>query len=121
MCCDVLAGTAFHKENDVYSRMATDKIVVGGKHFFNSTPPLALTARLEAGESPQTGTVSTMVVKPSYPVLIKSPISATLLPGEGFPVQIRVRGEGTPVIAVESRKEAPVNFTKNHLQEVVNG
>ena len=44
MSTDVLAGTGFHVENDVYSRMATDKIVVKGKYYFHSTPPLALTA-----------------------------------------------------------------------------
>ena len=48
MCCDILASTGFNKENDVYSRMATDKIVVQGKYLFNSTSPLALSAKIEA-------------------------------------------------------------------------
>ena len=45
---DFLAGTGFHKENDIYSRMANDKIVVLGKHFYHSTPPLALSAKIES-------------------------------------------------------------------------
>ena len=43
---EALGGTGFHIENDIYSRMAADKIVVKGKYYFNSTPPLALTALL---------------------------------------------------------------------------
>ena len=35
MATDALAGTGFHRDNDVYSRMATDKIVVQGKNYFN--------------------------------------------------------------------------------------
>ena len=50
-CCDILAGTGFQKENDVYSRMATDKIDLKGKYFFNSTSPLALSAKIEASAS----------------------------------------------------------------------
>ena len=41
MYTDVLVGTGFHVENDIYSRMTTDKIVIKGK-YFHSTPPLAL-------------------------------------------------------------------------------
>ena len=47
MSTDTLAGTGFHVENDVYSRMAADKIVVKGKYYFHSTPPLALTAPIK--------------------------------------------------------------------------
>ena len=39
MSTDTLAGTGFHVENDIYSRMAADKIIVKGKYFFHSTPP----------------------------------------------------------------------------------
>ena len=35
---DVLSGTNFHKENDVYSRMAKDTIVIKGTNIFQSTP-----------------------------------------------------------------------------------
>ena len=46
MATEALGGTGFHVENDIYSRMAADKIVVKGKYYFNSTPPLALTASI---------------------------------------------------------------------------
>ena len=46
MATETLEGTGFHVENDIYSRMAADKIVIQGKYYFNSTPPLALTASL---------------------------------------------------------------------------
>ena len=35
---DILGGTNFHKENDVYSRMAKDTIVIKGNNIFQSTP-----------------------------------------------------------------------------------
>ena len=47
MATEALAGTGFHKENDVYSRMASDRIVIKGKHYFNPTPPLVLIAKVQ--------------------------------------------------------------------------
>ena len=41
MSSDFLAGTGFHKDNDIYSRMADNKIVIKGKHYINMTPPIA--------------------------------------------------------------------------------
>ena len=35
---DILGGTNFHKENDIYSRMAKDTIVIQGTNCFQSTP-----------------------------------------------------------------------------------
>ena len=35
---DVLGGTNFLKENDIYSRMAKDTIVIKGNNIFHSTP-----------------------------------------------------------------------------------
>ena len=35
---DLLGGTNFHKENDIYSRMAKDTIVMKGTNCFQSTP-----------------------------------------------------------------------------------
>ena len=123
MCCDILAGTGFHKENDVYSRMATDKIVVQGKYFFNSTSPLALSAKIEAYSmtAGASDINEAQVVKHAYPVLIKATKSATFLPGEGFSVPIRIKLGGNQLVSVEPRKEAPVGFVSDHLQEVENG
>ena len=38
MGTDILGGTNFHKENDIYSRMAKDTIVIKGTNVFQSTP-----------------------------------------------------------------------------------
>ena len=90
MSTDVLAGTGFHVENDVYSRMATDKIVVKGKYYFHSTPPLALRAAIKI-KPPNENDVETTALAAvfTYPILVKANRSATLLPGEGFHVPIQ--------------------------------
>ena len=46
MSTEALAGTGFHIENDVYSRMANDKIMIQGKYNFNSTPTIESTASI---------------------------------------------------------------------------
>ena len=40
---DILGGTNFHKENDVYSRMSKDMIVIKGTNIFQSTPVEVMT------------------------------------------------------------------------------
>ena len=47
MNIEALGGTGFPKENNIYSRMVSDKIVVQGKYYFNATPPVALTSRVQ--------------------------------------------------------------------------
>lgn len=81
MTVDFLAGTPFCKINDVYARLATDKIVIQGKYFFNSTPQMAINAKIKI--------ILPELTPPfSYPFLVKANKSATLLPGEGFLVPI---------------------------------
>ena len=38
MGTDILGGTNFHRENDIYSCMAKDTIVIKGTNVFQSTP-----------------------------------------------------------------------------------
>ena len=83
MSSDFLAGTGFHKDSDIYSRMADDKIVIKGKHYINSTPPIALAARIN-----QTSIISEAPKENNSPVLVKANQTATYLPGEGFSVSI---------------------------------
>ena len=45
MSSDILAGTDFPMENDVYSRIATQNIVIKGKYPFNSVPQKVITAK----------------------------------------------------------------------------
>ena len=119
MCCDILAGTGFHKENDVYSRMATEKIVIQGKYYFNSTPHLALAARIELPTFPEAN--SSGAKEYSYPILIKANKSGTFLPGEGFTIPIKTKQMESPVVVIEPRTEAPSNFLSYHLQDIENG
>ena len=112
MATDILAGTGFHKENDIYSRLATDKIVVQGKYYFNSTPPMALTAKIET---------KTSLPEPfTYPILVKANKSATILPGEGFHVPVFSK-EHNQTVEIEPRIEAPKGFTTTHLTDIFRG
>ena len=115
MSSDFLAGTGFHKDNDIYSRMADDKIVIKGKHYINSTPPIALAARIN-----QTSIISEAPKENNSPVLVKANQTATYLPGEGFSVSIDP-AEFDTVVEIEPRREAPEGFVTNHLQEIENG
>ena len=63
---DILAGTNFHKENDVYSRMAKDMIVVKGTNIFQSTPVEIM--KLDEGRK--------------YAKLVKVKQTKTLMPGD---------------------------------------
>ena len=117
MAAEALAGTGFHKENYIYSRMATDKIVVFGKHYFNSTPPIALTASIHSYYSE--GGKVTLPSAFKYPLLVKANRSATILPGEGFYVPI-CRSKEDDAVEIEPRIEAPKGFIVTHLQLVEN-
>ena len=120
MATEALAGTGFHVENYIYSRMATDKIVIQGKYYFNSTPPLALTASVF---SHHTNNEKKNLVLPepyTYPMLIKANKTATILPGEGFFVPVYIKDKGD-IVEIDPRKEAPKGFVLNHLQEIKEG
>lgn len=103
---DIIGGTNFHKENDVYCRLKTNKIVVKGIYSFNSTPYVATLNKLK-------------VISEEKPVLIKCIRSESLLPGESQKIQISgKRFEDGDVVEVEPRIEGPKDFPKHHLQTV---
>ena len=83
MATEALAGTGFHKENYVYSRMASDKIVIKGKHYYNPTPPLVLNAKVQV-RNMTSKLEDVSIPSGDFPVLVKSFKTLTLLPGEGF-------------------------------------
>ena len=115
MATEALAGTGFYIENDVYSRMANDKIVIQGKYYFNLTPTIALIASIHSYYSE---VAKTMLPKAfTYPLLVKADKSATILPGEGFHVPICSIHEDDAV-EIEPRKEAPDGFIHNHVKEI---
>ena len=67
---DILAGTNFHIENDVYSRMSKGTIHIGDNCTFQSSPPALL----------QLDNMSTS--KLSKQRLVQVPITTTILPGD---------------------------------------
>ena len=97
MATEALGGTGFHVENDIYSRMAADKIVVKGK---KEEKQLTL---------PQPFT---------YPLLVKANRTATILPGEGFHVPV---DNPEKLVEIDPRIEAPEGFVNNHLQQIEEG
>ena len=119
MATDALAGTGFHRENDVYSRMATDKIVVQGKYYFNPTPPMALSATIRTIQPNSSTLLTTQPTAFTYPLLVKANRTAIILPGEGFHVPVASTYRDA-VVEIEPRVEAPQGFTSTHLQEIEN-
>ena len=69
---DLLGGTNFHVENDVYSRMAKGTIHIGDSCTIQSSPPSLLTLDSMATSSSQR--------------LIKIPTNTILLPGDDFTI-----------------------------------
>ena len=103
MSTGVLAGTGFRVENDIYSRMATDKIVVKGKYYFHSTPPIALTASIRLKPSKEKDSQTTALTAAfAYPILMKANRSVTILPDEGFHVPV-YSGPEHDVVEIEPR------------------
>ena len=117
MGTEALGGTGFHKENDIYSRMATDKIVIQGKYYFNTTPPVALTSRVQVNLLQNTSSIKSPF---TFPILVKANRTAVILPGEGFRVPIRNSSDQT-TIEIEPRRESPVGFVTNHIQNIEEG
>ena len=69
---DILAGTNFHVENDVYSRMSKGTIHIGDTCTIQSSPPSLLTLDMLDTRSKQR--------------LVKIPHSTTLQPGDSFTI-----------------------------------
>ena len=67
---DILAGTTFHVENDVYTRMAKGTIHIGDHCVVESAPPSMLTLDMQETEAKQR--------------FVKVPQKTTLLPGDNL-------------------------------------
>ena len=84
---DILAGTNFHVENDVYSRMAKGTIHIGDNCVVQSAPPSLLTLdRLDNSAKQR---------------LVKVPISTMILPGENLSLQVPSDLSVDPFVMVE--------------------
>ena len=71
---DIIGGTNFLKENDIYCRLTTNKIVIKGIHSFNSTPYIATLNKLKIATKPEE-------IK-GKKLLLKASKTEILLPGE---------------------------------------
>ena len=82
---DVLGGTNFHTENDIYCRMSQGSIVVKGNNIFQMTPP--------------------EVMKMSKPKsrLVKVKRTQTVMPGDSIQLQIPIECEKNGTFIVEPR------------------
>ena len=105
---DIIGGTNFLKENDIYCRLSTNKIVIKGIHSYNSTPYVATLHQM--------GTVPHNDEK-KY--LLKASKTETLLPGESQTIRINEDlFENETVVEIEPRTEAPADFPKHQFQQV---
>ena len=108
---DIIGGTGFHKDNDIYSRLSKNKIIVKGVHSFNSTPYLA-TLNLTKVKSKEKEVEDSLI-------LIKCIRSETILPNESQKIPIKRRNiTEDSIVEVEPRREGPVNFPKHHFQKI---
>ena len=93
---DIIGGTNFLKENDIYCRLTTNKIVIKGIHSFNSTPYIATLNKLNLAMKPEE-------VKGTK-LLLKASKTETLPPGESQVFEIdRELFENNSVVEIEPR------------------
>ena len=107
---DIIGGTNFLKENDVYCRLSTNKIVIKGVHSYNSTPYIATLNEMQAVQGEGVNCEK---------VLIKANRTETLLPGESqvFSVDQDLY-QNDEVVEIEPRNEAPAMFPSHHFQTI---
>ena len=125
---DIIGGTNFHKENDIYCPLSSNKIVVKGIHSFNSTPYVATLNKIKAVCMSSLCTNGVPVAMStgekrdeSLKILMKCNKSETILPGESQ--FITVNGEvfeDDTLVEIEPRNEGPNEFPKNQLQRIKN-
>ena len=86
---DILAGTNFHKENDVYCRMAHNMIIVKGSNTFPSTP-------VEVLKMERTSKIK----------LVKVNRTRTVIPGDSITLKLppECPSEGTYIIEPKSEQ-----------------
>ena len=122
---EILAGTNFHKENDIYSRMAKDTIVIKGTNIFQSTPVEIM--KLDEGSSSAklVEIKRTQILMPGELLQLELPPSC---PANGVYLVEPKFGHGEPlchpqivkavnnkinVVIKNTNDDAPVKVTKN--------
>ena len=106
---DVLGGTNFLKENDIYARMAKDTIVIKGTNIFHSTP-------VEILQMDQTQTKSQ---------LVQVSKTQTILSGDSIQCEIPLHFPSDGVFFVEPKQskllsKPTIVTASNHLIHLVN-
>ena len=120
---DILAGTNFHLENDVYSRMAKEMIVINGNRTFQSTPVEVM--RMDYEKKPKLVKIKkTEIIMPGDTIDMELP---PICPEEGTflveprydqgPVicksQITRASNGKLELIVENETNEPIRVKKN--------
>ena len=105
---DIIGGTNFLKENDIYCRLSTNKIIIKGIHCYNSTPYVATLHKM----------VTTSPLKESKQ-LLKAVRTETLLPGESQEIMLDEEiFDNDSIVEIEPRREAPLDFPRHQFQKV---
>ena len=102
---DILAGTNFHVDNDVYSRMAKGTIHVGNSHVFQSTPP-AMLKMVPSNEPNQ--------------YLIRATITSTVLPGDSVSFRAPPNIEPDAFVMIEPNLDQTPPFFKSCITKLSN-
>ena len=104
---DILAGTNFHVENDVYSRMAKGTIHIGDHCVVQSSPPSLLTLDSLDRRSKQR--------------LVKVPQNSTILPGDCLSFQAPTDMAPDSVVLLEPNLQQTTPFFSSTIVPLNNG
>ena len=101
---DILAGTPFHVDNDVYCRMSKGTIHVGNSHVFQSTPPALLN----------------MKHKTPNQRLIRAAKTCTILPGDSISFVAPPDIDPEEFVMVEPNTCQTAPFFESHVTQLSN-
>ena len=104
---DILAGTNFHVENDVFSRMAKGTIHIGDNCTVQSAPPSMLTLDSMESKAKQR--------------LVKIPSSTTLLPGDNLSLKAPRDLSPNSFVMVEPNLQQTPPFFSSSIIRLVGG
>ena len=104
---DILAGTNFHVENDVFSRMAKGTIHIGDTCTLQSAPPALLT-------------LDTMDTK-SKQILVKIPLTTTLQPGDSFTISAPCDLPPDSFVLLEPNLQRTSPFFSSSITQLLEG
>lgn len=104
---DILAGTTFHVENNVYSRMAKGTIHIGDHYVVQSAPPSMLALDLQDTEAKQR--------------LVRVPQKTTLFPGDDLTMNAPCDLPAESFLFVEPNLKQTKPFFTSNIVKVNDG